>query len=113
MKESDIDKAQLGLGHSYSRNKVQFNVHRVDNMIIQSISLLDQLDKDLNTFAMRCREWYSWHFPELIRIVSDNIQFARLSKFIKNKEELNEESLPGLEEITQDAAVRIFNSNQS
>lgn len=26
-------------------------------MIIQSIALLDQLDKDLNTFAMRVREW--------------------------------------------------------
>ncbi|NWR42194.1 NOP56 protein, partial [Regulus satrapa] len=48
-------KAQLGLGHSYSRAKVKFNVHRVDNMIIQSISLLDQLDKDINTFSMRVR----------------------------------------------------------
>ncbi len=48
-------QAQLGLGHSYSRAKVKFNVHRSDNMIIQSISLLDQLDKDINTFAMRIR----------------------------------------------------------
>ena len=48
-------KAQLGLGHSYSRAKVKFNVHRSDNMIIQSISLLDQLDKDINTFSMRIR----------------------------------------------------------
>ena len=48
-------QAQLGLGHSYSRAKVKFNVHRVDNMIIQSISLLDQLDKDINTFSMRIR----------------------------------------------------------
>lgn len=34
---------------------MKFNVHRVDNMIIQSISLLDQLDKDINTFSMRVR----------------------------------------------------------
>jgi nucleolar protein 56 len=47
--------AQLGLGHSYSRAKVKFNVNRVDNMIIQSIALLDQLDKDVNTFSMRIR----------------------------------------------------------
>ena len=44
-------------------DQVKFNVNRSDNMIIQSISLLDQLDKDLNTFAMRIKEWYSWHFP--------------------------------------------------
>ena len=47
--------AQLGLGHSYSRSKVKFNVNRADNMIIQSIALLDQLDKDINTFSMRVR----------------------------------------------------------
>ena len=55
LKEGDNEKAQLGLAHGYSRAKVKFNVDRVDNMIIQSICLLDQLDKDLNTFAMRVR----------------------------------------------------------
>ena len=48
-------QARLGLGHAYSRSKVKFNVHRVDNMIVQSIALLDQLDKDLNTFSMRVK----------------------------------------------------------
>lgn len=55
LKVSDDKKAQLGLGHSYSRAKVKFNVNRADNMIIQSICLLDQLDKDINTFSMRVR----------------------------------------------------------
>jgi len=55
LKTGDLDRAQLGLGHSYSRAKVKFNVNRVDNMIIQAISLLDQLDKDVNTFSMRVR----------------------------------------------------------
>jgi len=99
-KEGDLEKAQRGLGHSYSRAKVKFNVHRVDNMIIQSISLLDQLDKDLNTFSMRCKEWYSWHFPELIKVVPDQTKYARLVKFVRSKESLSEESLPQLEEIT-------------
>lgn len=98
-------KAQLGLGHSYSRAKVKFNVNRVDNMIIQSIALLDQLDKDVNTFAMRIREWYSYHFPELIKIVPDNYMFARTAQFIKNRKELSEEHLPGLEEIVQDESI--------
>lgn len=105
MKEGDLEKAQLGLGHSYSRAKVKFNVHRVDNMIIQSISLLDQIDKDLNTFSMRCKEWYSWHFPELQKIVPDHYTFARLVKLIKNKENLTEEQLPQIEEITSDSGI--------
>lgn len=41
----NIERAQLGLGHSYSRAKVKFNPGREDNMIIQAICLLDQLDK--------------------------------------------------------------------
>jgi len=55
LSEVSEGKAQLGLGHSYSRAKVKFNVNRSDNMIIQAISLLDQLDKDVNTFSMRIR----------------------------------------------------------
>jgi nucleolar protein 56 len=81
-------KAQLGLGHSYSRSKVKFNPARSDNMIIQSIALLDQLDKDINTFAMRIREWYSWHFPELKDLVKDNIIYARTAAFIRDKSSL-------------------------
>jgi len=52
-------------------------------MIIQSIALLDTLDKDINTFVMRVREWYSWHFPELVRIVSDNYTYTRAALQIK------------------------------
>jgi len=105
LKDGDLEKAQLGLAHSYSRSKVKFNVHRADNMIIQSICLLDQLDKDLNTFAMRVKEWYSWHFPELVKIVGDNILFAKLVMLIKRKEDLNDESVPGLEQVTDDPDV--------
>jgi nucleolar protein 58 len=49
-------------------------------MIIQAISLLDELDKELNTYAMRVREWYGWHFPEMGKIVTDNIQYAKVVK---------------------------------
>ncbi|KAF6088809.1 NOP56 ribonucleoprotein [Phyllostomus discolor] len=97
-------KAQLGLGHSYSRAKVKFNVNRVDNMIIQSISLLDQLDKDINTFSMRVREWYGYHFPELVKIINDNATYCRIAQFIGNRRELNEEKLEKLEELTMDGA---------
>ncbi|CAG2055691.1 unnamed protein product, partial [Timema podura] len=107
--------AQLGLGHSYSRAKVKFNVNRVDNMIIQSIALLDQLDKDINTFSMRIREWYSYHFPELVKIVPENYLFAKVARFVKNRKELNEEKLEALEEIVMDSgkAQAILDASRS
>lgn len=97
-------KSQLGLGHAYSRCKVKFNVHKSDNMIIQSIALLDQLDKDVNTFSMRIREWYSYHFPELIKIVPDNYTFAKCVKLIKNRKELTDDAVDKLEEAVMDSA---------
>ncbi|KAI3785849.1 hypothetical protein L1987_44975 [Smallanthus sonchifolius] len=102
LKPGDLEKAQLGLGHSYSRAKVKFNVNRVDNMVIQAIFLLDTLDKDVNSFSMRVREWYSWHFPELVKIVNDNYLYAKLAKFIEDKSELSEDKLEGLVEILGD-----------
>lgn len=50
-------------------------------MIVQAIGLLDDLDKELNTYAMRVREWYGWHFPEMTRIVADNVLYARAVSF--------------------------------
>jgi nucleolar protein 56 len=99
LKDGDLDRAQLGLGHSYSRAKVKFNVHRVDNMIIQAIALLDQIDKDMNTFSMRIREWYSWHFPELSRLVPDQLIFAKLVLAIPDRTKLSDTDLEKLSGI--------------
>lgn len=68
-----------------------FLIIQVDTMIIQAIGLLDDLDKELNTYAMRVREWYGWHFPELTKIVADNIQYAKVVKMMGDR--TNAESL--------------------
>ncbi|KAK3406556.1 hypothetical protein EUGRSUZ_K02739 [Eucalyptus grandis] len=102
LKQGDLEKAQLGLGHSYSRAKVKFNVNRVDNMVIQAIFLLDTLDKDINSFSMRVREWYSWHFPELVKIVNDNYLYAKVAKFIEERSKLSDDKIPGLTDIIGD-----------
>jgi len=102
LEEADQAKASLGLAHSYSRSKVKFNVNRQDNMIIQSISLLDTLDKDINTFSMRIKEWYGWHFPELVKIVSDNYKYARCVKKVQAKSSLSDDSVDALQEILDD-----------
>ncbi|GAB1285012.1 Nucleolar protein 58 [Apodemus speciosus] len=67
----------LGLAHSLSRYRLKFSADKVDTMIVQAISLLDDLDKELNNYIMRCREWYGWHFPELGKIISDNLTYCK------------------------------------
>ena len=73
---NELQKMSLGLSHTMSRYKLSFSTEKVDTMIIQAVSLLEDLDKELNNYAMRLKEWYSWHFPELARIVTDNITYA-------------------------------------
>ena len=78
--QSEVDTMALGLSHSLSRYKLKFSPDKVDVMIIQAIALLDDLDKELNNYNMRCREWYGWHFPELGKMISDNLTYARVVK---------------------------------
>ncbi|CAG8621220.1 10011_t:CDS:2, partial [Paraglomus occultum] len=102
LKKGDIQRGQLGLGHNYSKSKVKFSAERSDTMAMQAINLLDMLDKDINTFTMRVREWYSWHFPELAKIIGDNAQYSQLVPVIRDKNSLSESSLDSLTQVTGD-----------
>ncbi|KAH9825861.1 Nucleolar protein 56 [Teratosphaeria destructans] len=106
LQAGDISRAQLGLGHAYSRAKVKFSVQKNDNHIIQAIATIDHLDKAVNTFSMRVREWYGWHFPELIRIVSENSKYAKCALFIGDKKRLTEDDLHDLaKQVDDDESV--------
>lgn len=50
------------------------------------------------------REWYSYHFPELVKIVPDNYTYSKAAMQIKNRKELSEDSLEALEEVVMDSA---------
>jgi nucleolar protein 56 len=55
---------------------------------------------------MRVREWYGWHFPELIKIVSENHKYARCALFIGNKKTLSDDSMHDLaKEVEDDEAT--------
>merc|ERR1719495_1662884 len=75
--DKEMTAMELGLAHSLSRYKLKFSPDKIDTMIVQAVNLLDDLDKELNNYIMRCREWYGWHFPELGKIVTDNLAFIR------------------------------------
>lgn len=72
-------------------------------MIVQSVSLLDDLDKELNNYVMRCREWYGWHFPELGKIVTDNIAFIKTIQVIGTRDKAGSSDLSDIlpEEIEE------------
>jgi nucleolar protein 56 len=100
--EEDTKKAQLGLAHQYSRFMCAADVNRQDKPIIQAIALIETMDKNINTFCMRLKEWFSWHFPELSKIVNDNLIFSKLVHFIEKRENINEDMKDDLTAIVLD-----------
>ncbi|KHJ48403.1 snoRNA binding domain protein [Trichuris suis] len=107
--------AQLGLGHRLARAKVQFNANRVDNMIMQAIALVDQTGKDINTFVMRIREWYSYHFPELYKLVPDQYLYCQCASYIGERSTFTEDKIAHLAEILSDEekAKEIFEASRN
>jgi len=88
-----MEAMSLGLAHSLGRYKIKFSPDKVDVMIIQAISLLDDLDKEINTYSMRVKEWYGWHFPELARILNDNMVYAKLVKALGSRSNIEKVDL--------------------
>lgn len=61
------------------------------------------------------REWYSYHFPELVKIINDNYLYAKTAKFIGNRKEFTEERVEELEEVVMDSgkARAIYDASRS
>ncbi len=58
--------------------RVKGAVEKRDLVIAQAIQTLDDLDKTINLFMGRLREWYGIHFPELDRLVEKHETYVRL-----------------------------------
>jgi nucleolar protein 56 len=61
------------------------------------------MDKDINTFCMRLKEWFAWHFPEMTKIVNDNTIYAKLVFLLgANREKVTDELKDEIQAITLD-----------
>lgn len=67
-------------------------------MLVFQFSLL----KLVLYFIISCREWYSWHFPELVKIINDNYLYARVVKLIEDKSKLTDDMVPALTDVLGD-----------
>ncbi|KAK8142222.1 Nucleolar protein 58 [Beauveria asiatica] len=106
LNQESIDRMSLGLSHSMSRHKLKFSANKIDSMIIQAIKLLDDMDKELNVYAMRTKEWYGWHFPEMAKILGDNLAYARLVLKVGMREKMSESDLSDILPEEMEAAIK-------
>ena len=61
-----------------ARGAVTAATAKRDLYAVQAVRAIDDIDKTINLFAGRIREWYGLHFPELDRLIEKNDTYARL-----------------------------------
>jgi len=73
--------------------KVKRAVEKRDLVVVQAIQTIDDLDKTLNLFMSRLREWYGLHFPELDRLIDKHETYARLIVNLGRRDDFIAENL--------------------
>jgi len=68
-------------------------VEKRDLLAVQAIQTIDDLDKTLNLFMGRIREWYGLHFPELDRLIEKHETYARLVLNLGRRDNFTVENL--------------------
>lgn len=95
-----------------SRIRVRKAIERRDLLIVQVINAIDDIEKTLNLFMGRLREWYSLHFPELNRLLDRHETYARLVNDLRERKNFTFEKL--LEEgLPKTKALRVFVAAQA
>ncbi len=79
-----------------TRYKLRREALKRDLMAIQAIRAIDDLDKTINLFASRLREWYSIHFPELDDLVKEHEEYSTLVSRLGSRDAFTVENLARL-----------------
>lgn len=64
-----------------------------DKLIVQVNGAIEELDKTINIFVERAREWYSLHFPEMDNIVSSHERYLKIIKEFGSREKVADKDL--------------------
>jgi nucleolar protein 56 len=83
-----------------------------DLIIAQAIQTLDDLDRTVNLFMGRLREWYGVYFPELDRLIEKHETYARLAQNVGDKESYTPEILEA-ENIPKERAQILMQAAQA
>lgn len=65
------------IGIELTRIRIKANVKK-DRIVMEVIDAIDEIDKSLNIYIARLREWYGLHFPEMEKQVDKHEKFAKM-----------------------------------
>jgi nucleolar protein 56 len=76
-----------------ARSKLKEVAEKRDLFVAQAIRALDDVNKTINLFASRVREWYGLHFPELDELAEDHEDYLKIVSKIGYRSSITEEAL--------------------
>lgn len=76
--EAELRELTHRVSMELTKIRVKKAVEKRDLVVAQAIQTIDDLDKTVNLFMSRIREWYGLHFPEFSRLVEKHETYARL-----------------------------------
>lgn len=91
-----------------TRERVRQAAEKRDRLIVHAIETIDDLDKTLNLFASRLREFYGMHFPELGDAIDNHHTFALIISKTGEKEQITKELLVDEVKLPETKAEKIL-----
>ncbi|BAK54500.1 hypothetical protein [Sulfurisphaera tokodaii] len=109
--ENDLYSFLYEVSFEYTRRKLRTAASKRDLLAIQAIRAIDDIDKTINLFSERLREWYSIHFPELNKLVEDHELYASIVSKFGHRDEITN---TGLDEIgvNKDLSTKILDASK-
>lgn len=65
------------VGIELTKMRIKTNVKK-DRIVMEVIDAIDEIDKSLNIYIARLREWYGLHFPEMEKQVDKHEKFVKM-----------------------------------
>ncbi len=91
--ESILERTKV-LSEFLTKTQISETATQKDYLIKQAVDTIVELDKAINFFSTRVREWYGLHFPELTdKLIDDNIKFAKFVAKIGVRENFSQSQL--------------------
>jgi RNA processing factor Prp31 len=60
-----------------SQENPKFSASKIDMRLVQSVHLLEELNKETNNCGIKIPEWIGWYFHELLQPTTDNVLFCQ------------------------------------
>lgn len=91
--EEEWRSFERGFAIETARVSIAGKAAKKDVAVIQAVRAVDDVDKTLNLFSGRMREWYGLHFPELDKLLESNEKYARFILEVGDRSSVNVDKL--------------------